>query len=578
MIYTCKCTYLLFSFFLPSSLHLSLSPFLPSTPPPFLPHPPQIVGVWPFDSLRRYWCGDGIFGFEAGRRSPRGEGTYTFITRLDEDIYQTVANLISKAKRRFSDASSGSADSKDVDNRPPAPLPMDAHRSDTPPVESSESDEDPAEWTNPHPPFDDDSNDIIVDRALAYDLIETPPLPPKPKSLRHEANPSLKKPERKSATSLRQAREASDVSGTNPAYLKRSRTHTGSSPKWLHESFNPQNIDRPPSGNFARRDLPPPPVSLTGGNVRTRDPLKEDTYSHTVHIFHAPFQRSNVVGGSLYNALVHKHNPDVPRKERPHSEADTTLYDVAFLPSGTTKTATLPVRSSDYGTINVKESKDTSNIPRTKTPLTKMPLSKSKGFVPTKPLEPIKDAAESPDKTPPLSSRELCTLERSLSDEGLTVNPLYGSQENLLAQIEELDAQAAAMFDKTEEVTNPVYGDSKTVRSEEPLPGNSEGRVMEGSEATDQPDAVPLKVSSDSSQQGNQQQGSNSQPKSETGGPTSPIQRDAKGYSQVDKSKKTKALAVATRGSGGKEDIEDQAPPVPERLYSCEDEAAVTDV
>ena len=391
---------------------------------------------------------------------------------MDEDIYQMMENLIRREKRKPSVGSSGSAG--EIDNRPPAPLPADAHRSETPPVESSESDEEPSDWLSP---FGGDSNDIIVDGARAYDSIVTPPLPPKPSSLRHEANSSATKRKGKSTSSLRMAQEAPDVSRTSPSYLRRNRTHTGSSPKWLHESFKPQNGDRPLSADLPGRDVLPPPVTLTGGNVHARDPLEEDTYSHTVHTFPAPFQRSSVVGGSLYNALVHKHNPDVPRKERPQSEADTTLYDVAFQPSRAAKTATLPVRRSDYGTINVEESKDGSNIPRTKTPLAKMPLSKSKGLVSPKPLEVVKDEAESPAKAPPQttpqSTRDLHALQRTQSDEGLTVNPLYGSQDNLLAEVKELNARetAAAALQaadqhKTQEVPDPARGDPETVTLE----------------------------------------------------------------------------------------------------------------
>lgn len=554
----------------------------------------QIVGVWPFDSLRRYWCGDGIFGFHAGRRSPRGEGTYSFITSMDEDIYQMMENLIRKQKRTPSNGSSGSAG--EIDNRPPAPLPADAHRSDTPPIQSSESDEDPSDWLSPQPPFGGDNDDIIVDRARAYDSIETPPLPPKPTSLRHEANSSVtKKKKGKSSSSLRMAPEAPDVSTTSPSYLKRNRT--GSNPKWLHESFEPQNGDRSLAAVFPSRDVPPPPVTLTGGNVHPRDPLEEDTYSHTVHTFPAPFQRSNVVGGSLYNALVHRHNPDVPRKERPQSEADTTLYDVAFQPSRAAKTATLPVRRSDYGTINVEESKDTSNIPRTKTPLTKMPLSKSKGLVFLKPLEAVKDEAESPTKTtpqippqippqtPPQDSRELYALQESQSDDGLTVNPLYGSQENLLAEVKELNVREAAMLQaanqrETQEVPSPVRGDPETVTADEALRRDhreEEAAKQEawGSEATDDPGAAFVTATgSNGSQQGDQQEESDSQPTSEPGGP---IQRDEKGYSKV---KKSKAAAVDVAVNSGREEGEDRPPPLPERLYSVEGDviSVVTDV
>ena len=99
-----------------------------------------------------------------------------------------------------------------------------------------------------------------------------------------------------------------------------------------------------------------------------------------------------------------------------------------------------------------------------------------------------------------------------------------------------------------------------------------------GIEATDDPGAALLSVTSSSgSQQGSQQEGSDGQLTSESGGS---IQRDEKGYSKVDKAKKSKALAVEATGNSGREESEDRPPPLPERLYSVEGDVidTITDV
>ena len=307
----------------------------------------QVVGVWPFDCLRRYWCGEGMFGFEAGRRSPRGEGKYSFITSEDEEIYRTLQKFIDKAKRS-SVSSSSSADSSRYDDRPPAPLPTDARQSETP-VASSESEEEGGETNKKSK--DQDGGKAL---ALGYDVVRTPPVPPKasrsPSLSKHQSPKSRGKSLRTTPT-----HDMIEVTGTSPAYLKRARTHSGFTNAWLHETV------QPPATKGKRRSvhgqpLPPPPVAFTGEEIKTRDPLEEDTYSHTVHRIPGPFQRRAsdhvAVSGSLYNALVHHQDPSIRHKKRPGVQDDTALYDVAFTPHRSIKGRSTLSNDAEYGTIS----------------------------------------------------------------------------------------------------------------------------------------------------------------------------------------------------------------------------------
>ncbi len=139
----------------------------------------QILGVWPYDSLRGYWCKEQAFGFEAGRRSPRGEGIFEFITDKKENIYRHLETAIMRLKQG--------------DTRPPLPSPD----SDTPPVSTSSSD------TEATPP---------------------PPLPPPPTKTLQKAGSVRTLP----------------PSAAPAANLRRVNTHTGVK-KWLNDTYNPDS-------------------------------------------------------------------------------------------------------------------------------------------------------------------------------------------------------------------------------------------------------------------------------------------------------------------------------------------------
>ena len=100
-----------------------------------------MIANWPLMSLRRYSSENGIFTIEMGRRSPRGQGTYSFKTIQDSELFYKVQSLINKAATApqhtllYRDLSVGNNSLKDdisgassfgfdIDNRPPAPLPL----------------------------------------------------------------------------------------------------------------------------------------------------------------------------------------------------------------------------------------------------------------------------------------------------------------------------------------------------------------------------------------------------------------------------------------------------------------------
>ena len=456
----------------------------------------QVLGVWPYDSLRRYWCGKSAFGFEAGRRSPRGEGVFTFGTDRDEQLYRTLEKCIDKAKK-------GGADS-----RPPAPLPSDPTGSDTPPVSTSESDED-----------------------------ELPSLPSVSNRLSRTTN----------TQSVRAVGGRDNVSESSPAHLRRMKTHTGivTEPhKWLHQS-----VDTRPT----RERYEPPPT------VRMEDETQENTYSHTVHTFPAPFQKpmsEQNVSGSTYHRL-HTQSPaagstavasysDLP-------EADMRVYDVAFQPDGNTQT--IPTE----GQYTVLGQPDPSRVVR------------EPSKVPGPSLRDTRSSTKSPL--------------RKHSDDTLTSNPLYGSQDDLLrAAIRKLEdheiedpPQLPPRNKDTDNVDmgelelgdgdlaiNPVYGEHGTCASQPeklyPLNPNYATHSLPHQQVTQPLDeCAPSDGISKTDHESPSHGADEPTPPTPAVGP-GVIKRDAKGYSKVDKSKKTK-----------REESDDDSgtpPPLPERLYS----------
>lgn len=92
-----------------------------------------MIAIWPLSSLRRYRSENGVFMIEAGRRSPRGQGLYEFKTIHDSELFDRVHALIKMAatapqntlsNEELKDDVAATSFGFDIDNRPPAPLPL----------------------------------------------------------------------------------------------------------------------------------------------------------------------------------------------------------------------------------------------------------------------------------------------------------------------------------------------------------------------------------------------------------------------------------------------------------------------
>lgn len=99
-----------------------------------------MIASWPLGSLKRYLSEDGVFTIEMGRRSPRGQGLYSFKTSQDSILFDKVQYLIKKVATMpqntllYKDLAFNKDASRDyvpgavsfgfdIDSRPPAPLP-----------------------------------------------------------------------------------------------------------------------------------------------------------------------------------------------------------------------------------------------------------------------------------------------------------------------------------------------------------------------------------------------------------------------------------------------------------------------
>ena len=512
----------------------------------------QVLGVWPFNSLRRYWHGDGMFGFEAGRRSPRGEGKFEFVTSQSERLYKKL-DILTKANSPRS--------SKVADTRPPVPLPA----VPTPPVSSaSNSDE------------------------------ET----------------SSSKQSKRSQT-MKVESNMIEVSGTSPAYqLRRVQTVPSRGHKYLHEAIQSESENQR-SEDVRNPGLPPPAAALRGEHINTRDPGVDDTYSHTVHRVPEHFQRKamehSAVGGSFYNALVHRQSTSsIKLKSRTGSDSDELVYDVAFQPNSMKRTLIPVTQDGEYAVAKHPAIDTQEHTSRTTT--TTMTNEQQRTLEPAENPPPLRYVLTEPTEKQrinnPLygSKEDLTDAGDDANDSGMTDNPLYGSKENLFSneeskQSKELEVHMAALvtlgnggsggasngIDDNSLTLNPIYGTSSNfatlsrernnqeeqtasgeveshsttdlqtgqVRSgEESPPSKAEGAVAAGSElSTQQREATP-----------------------------DTIRRDAKGYSKIDKNKKINNSEENEREVEGnrspEEDSEDEVPPpIPPRKYSMDGES-----
>ena len=549
----------------------------------------KVLGVWPYDSLRRYYCIEGMFGFVAGRRSPRGEGEFKFVTSQKEDIYHRLERAILRAKRgsQGSTSSSEEATKGGVDSRPPAPLPNSQQlppRQETP-VQTSESDEDIFR------------NSPTFSPPTLKGIIADPP--------------------------------ASDIS---PAYGQFGSNSSGqrvgggaaryhSSP-WLHESVSvvpqPQESGKKPSQEQPQVPKRPPLPSSRGSQISMGIPVasEEDTYSHTVHSIPEQFQNKNiehnVVGGSMYNALVHQRSQTVHRQSsRPTSDADTNLYNVAF-PEGRKV-----ISSGDYAIARHPDMPQYTPggvpylPPRRVASVTKVPLRRDMIDGPeaeAREPQPQQQSQEAkkPLPPPPSGAEE---AQKNGDDEGMTTNPMYGSQDHLLTemailnmneQLRDLDlhmdssvpegysgrvvhtstgaagvvVEGLEMDDEGDQefTSNPIYGEleeeqkrriveeekrtklnmSSCTEEADTGEGERHGQTKDGACQKDIEDRSLLSESDQGMVQSRQEREPSQLSTTSTSSSTttaaseqsaaaaseSGVQRDAKGYSKVDKSKK----------------------------------------
>ena len=383
----------------------------------------KVVGVWPYDSLRRYYCMEGMFGFVAGRRSPHGEGEFKFVTSQKEDIYHRLERAILRAKRGSNGSTSSSEEAKGgVDSRPPALLPGSQQQQQVPPqqetpVQTSESDEDPFRNS---PTFSPTLKAIMTDPPAS------------------EISPAYG----------RFGSNSSSASGSQRVGGGRGQGSPG-----LHESVSavpqPQESSKPtPEPQVPKRYALPP--SSRNSQI-SMPPVEEDTYSHTVHPVPEQFQKKNIehniVGGTMYNALVHQRpkNTHHGRSSRPTSDADASLYDVAF-PEGRKVIAL----GGDYAVArhpDVPQYAPGAGAlphlpPRRMASATKMQpvrgwdlTDSGAGEIQTQHQQPQpqqqKPQSQETKKAPLPPPQQ----QNGGGDDGMTTNPMYGSQDHLLTEM-----------------------------------------------------------------------------------------------------------------------------------------------
>ena len=510
----------------------------------------QVVGVWSFTCLRRYWCGDGVFGFEAGKRSPRGEGTYTFVSAEGEDIYSTLKQFIEKAKQAAMEGKRAEEEVKkvttDVNIRPKFPLPPIASRTD--PLLLAPGDPNiTAEGEGRESELEDESKcyDVIPSQP-AEAFIGGPPLSP----FKHGAG---------NTNSLHHT----DISGPSPAYMKRANT---SKPRrmqqWLKKSVRPKKEKTEASAVGPSLEM------------RSKSPdLEEDTYSHTQHVFQRRATECSMVDDSLYNALVHtpgrtssssltghERASTLKAKKKPpnqgQGEEEGGIYSIAY-PSLPVAEKGALVQNPEYGTLGRSAADPMAARGRT---LSSLPLAPAKTSstkaeetdagispppVPSRPFIP-----PPPPESNPLSSP-------SDIEDGMVDNLVYDSKENLLQSILHIPSTSTtAEFERAMSDPPPnVVGEREGVEGRchssvgvEGHQGNVGGETSAGGVAEEEKEGRK-----------DGEEGRKDEEEGKEG-----IQRDAKGYSKVDKNKKQKQRDK--EGGGGEE-----APPLPPRNYMEEE-------
>ena len=434
----------------------------------------QVVAVWPFDCLKTFSYGHGLFSFQAGRHAPRGPGEYSFITNQDHLIHNRLVKLIERARRNSSSSGSSSRFSM-MDSRPPARLPIEELESSSDsPVSSTDSNQDLTH--SPHkrmenvyvqgsPTHLSPSNSMDDIRDFPPPLPDLPPpkIPPK---------------------------------GLSP------------NTSWLHERY----------GSSLEPNKKPVKPVFTDPN--DDDESSDHVYSHTIHKFPKQFDSHDPVNDpQIYNSLV--------RKDSSQGKQSQGVYDIAY-----------PGRKNVMGgAVYDTAYNETDNKP---------------------PSPP-------PPSPPPLPT----------NGDGMTANPMYGSQSNLLDDIKNnpisdnspisqspphppkpsLDKSLSSSPDVVHpkptlpDITaNPVYITSNIRGGSPPAPTNQTTPISESTDTTSK------KVSHDSS------------PLVKTDIPST--EKDIKGYTKIKKLSSPDHQGDDIIPSS----LDSDPPPIPERQYNINDE------
>lgn len=243
----------------------------------------QIVAIWPFECLRSYSYGSGLFSIEAGRHSPHGPGEFSFITSQDKLIHDQLERLIYKARRNSSSSELSSRFS--VSDRPPARLPNDDQdTSSESPISTANSDSDFEHVDNSHQKNASDQ-DVFESSSGQEDVL--PAMPP-------------------------------PVFGLPPKLPPKGVTKTSSiesNSQWLNMRFGPSL-----EGDTGLQQRQAPVGSESS---------EDHVYSHTLHQFPTgsdPLSPTSPSCPSIYNSLVREGASSATSP----TNNEKMVYDVAY--------------------------------------------------------------------------------------------------------------------------------------------------------------------------------------------------------------------------------------------------------
>ncbi len=411
----------------------------------------QLMGVWPFGSLRTYWGGKERFGFKSGRRSPRGEGEFAFVTKQGEEIYsrlQRAINLTSLVSK-----------SEVEDSLPPDPT-----RAETP-VPFSDSDEELPHFSEkPPPPVPDKPPELLKRLSMGG-------LPPTPSPTRQPLVPG--------------SVATDEISETGPAYF------TSQNPKYLHQQAAP--MDSPRVKPAPRPVVKPPLESTLSAPICRRPlPLEDDTYSHATHDIpqsfvsrHSSLKTTATTSADtdkdkIYHGLVRNEATVSPSRTplnpaEPIPESDIT-YDIAYPVESAAQQAKvpLPIPDGEYSSMGETDQQKKALMER------KMSVEGRKRLLSEETLSfgaKLRGGVEGVQGRKGQGSfvepQEDGTRDRS---DTMTANPLYGSHDNLLVDFvnfENSSIMSSARYNNQggyhedmvndpltdSMVANPVYGE-----------------------------------------------------------------------------------------------------------------------